>query len=162
MTNGITELENYLKGIMFKDECIWSSNEPIWWTIGNHKIYTDRNKIYNIVSETVKPVEEHKEKEHKEKEHKEKEITKPVKNFKSNKKRKADDKNIISITDKNINIFIEKYLNNHPEIIENYLKENLKIDFKKATTNTGDTRWALALFFKDKAFSSSTLGLNIY
>ena len=157
MTNGITELENYLKGIMFKDECIWSSNEPIWWTVGNHKIYTDRNKIYNIVSETVKPVEEHKEKEHKEKE-----ITKPVKNFKSNKKRKADDKNIISITDKNINIFIEKYLNNHPEIIENYLKENLKIDFKKATTNTGDTRWALALFLKDKVFSSSTLGLNIY
>ena len=157
MTNGITELENYLKGIMFKDECIWSSNEPIWWTIGNHKIYTDRNKIYNIVSETVKPVEEHKEKEYKEKE-----ITKPVKNFKSNKKRKADDKNIISITDKNINIFIEKYLNNHPEIIENYLKENLKIDFKKATTNTGDTRWALALFLKDKVFSSSTLGLNIY
>ena len=41
-------------------------------------------------------------------------------------------------------------------------KENLKIDFKKATTNTGDTRWALALFLKDKAFSSSTLGLNIY
>lgn len=157
MTNGITELENYLKGIMFKDECIWSSNEPIWWTVGNHKIYTDRNKIYNIVSETVKPVEEYKEKEHKEKE-----ITKPVKNFKSNKKRKADDKNIISITDKNINIFIEKYLNNHPEIIENYLKENLKIDFKKATTNTGDTRWALALFLKDKVFSSSTLGLNIY
>lgn len=157
MTNGITELENYLKGIMFKDECIWSSNEPIWWTVGNHKIYTDRNKIYNIVSETVKPA-----KEHKEKEHKEKEITKPVKNFKSNKKRKADDKNIISITDKNINIFIEKYLNSHPEIIENYLKENLKIDFKKATTNTGDTRWALALFLKDKVFSSSTLGLNIY
>ena len=87
MTNGITELENYLKGIMFKDECIWSSNEPIWWTVGNHKIYTDRNKIYNIVSETVKPA-----KEHKEKEHKEKEMTKPVKNFKSNKKRKADDK----------------------------------------------------------------------
>ena len=157
MTNGITELENYLKGIMFKDECIWSSNEPIWWTVGNHKIYTDRNKIYNIVSETVKPA-----KEHKEKEHKEKEMTKPVKNFKSNKKRKADDKNIISITDKNINIFIEKYLNNHPEIIENYLKENLKIDFKKATTNTGDTRWALALFLKDKVFSSSTFGLNIY
>ena len=157
MTNGITELENYLKGIMFKDECIWSSNEPIWWTVGNHKIYTDRNKIYNIVSETVKPA-----KEHKEKEHKEKEMTKPVKNFKSNKKRKADDKNIISITDKNINIFIEKYLNNHPEIIENYLKENLKIDFKKATTNTGDTRWALALFLKDKVCSSSTLGLNIY
>ena len=158
MTNGITELENYLKGIMFKDECIWSSNEPIWWTVGNHKIYTDRNKIYNIVSETVKPA-----KEHKEKEHKEKEITKPVKNFKSNKKRKADDnKNITPITDKNINIFIEKYLNSHPEIIENYLKENLKIDFKKATTNTGDTRWALALFLKDKVFSSSTLGLNIY
>ena len=157
MTNGITELENYLKGIMFKDECIWSSNEPIWWTVGNHKIYTDRNKIYNIVSETVKPA-----KEHKEKEYKEKEITKPVKNFKSNKKRKADDKNIISITDKNINIFIEKYLNSHPEIIENYLKENLKIDFKKATTNTGDTRWALALFLKDKVFSSSTLGLNVY
>ena len=158
MTNGITELENYLKGIMFKDECIWSSNKPIWWTIGNHKIYTDRDKIYNIVSETVNPV-----KEHKEKAHKEKEITKPVKNFKSNKKRKADDnKNITPITDKNINIFIEKYLNSHPEIIENYLKENLKIDFKKATTNTGDTRWALALFLKDKAFSSSTLGLNIY
>lgn len=158
MTNGITELENYLKGIMFKDECIWSSNEPIWWTVGNHKIYTDRNKIYNIVSETVKPV-----KEHKEKEHKEKEIIKPVKNFKSNKKRKADDnKNITPITDKNINIFIEKYLNSHLEIIENYLKENLKIDFKKATTNTGDTRWALALFLKDKVFSSSTLGLNIY
>ena len=158
MTNGITELENYLKGIMFKDECIWTSNEPIWWTVGKHKIYTERNKIYNIVPETVKPAEEYKEKEYKEKE-----ITKPVKNLKSNKKRKIDaDKNITQITDKNINIFIEKYLNNHPEIIENYLKENLKIDFKKATTNTGDTRWALALFLKDKAFSSSTLGLNIY
>ena len=158
MTNRITELENYLKGIMFKDECIWSSNEPIWWTVGNHKIYTDKNKISNIVPETVKSAQEHKEKEHKEKE-----VTKPIKNFKSNKKRKADDnKNITPITDKNINIFIEKYLNSHPEIIENYLKENLKIDFKKATTNTGDTRWALALFLKDKVFSSSTLGLNIY
>ena len=160
MTSGITELENLFKNdLMSEADCLQAikniiSNGSTWWTAGSPMIYTtDKNKIYSIVPETVKPVEEHKEKE----------ITKPVKNLKSNKKRKAAvNKNITPITDKNINIFIEKYLRNHPEIIENYLKENLRIDFKKATTNAGDTRWALALFLKDKAFSSSTLGLNIY
>ncbi len=159
MTSGITELENLFRnGLMSETECLRAikniiSNGQNWWTGGSPMMYTDKNKIYSIVPEVVKPVEEHKEKE----------ITKPVKNLKSNKKRKAAvNKNITPITDKNINIFIEKYLKNHPEIIENYLKENLRIDFKKVTTNVGDARWALALFLKDKAFSSSTLGLNIY
>lgn len=159
MTNGITEIENLFKnGLMSEADCLRAikniiSNGSTWWTAGSPMIYTDNNKRYSIVQETVKPEEEHKEKE----------ITKPVKNLKSNKKRKAAvNKNITPITDKNINIFIEKYLRNHPEIIENYLKENLRIDFKKVTTNVGDARWALALFLKDKAFSSSTLGLNIY
>ncbi len=159
MTSGITELENLFKnGLMSEDECLQAikniiSNGTTWLNTGSPMIYTDKNKIYSIVPETTKIVEEHKEKE----------IAKPVKNLKSNKKRKAViNKDITPITDKNINIFIEKYLRNHPEIIENYLKENLRIDFKKATTSNGDARWALALFLKDKAFSSSTLGLNIY
>lgn len=159
MTNGITEFENLFRnGLMSEAECLQAikniiSNGQNWWTAGSPMMYTDKNKRYSIVPEVVKPAEEHKEKE----------TTKPVKNLKSNKKRKTTvNKNITPITDKNINIFIEKYLKNHPEIIENYLKENLRIDFKKATTTGGDTRWALALFLKDKAFSSSTLGLNIY
>lgn len=157
MTSGITELENLFKnGLMSEDECLWTikniiSNGSIRQSVRNPIIYTNKNK--NIVPETEKSVIKHKEKE----------ITKSIKNLKSNKKRKATiNKNITPITDKNINIFIEKYLKNHPEIIENYLKENLRIDFKKVTTNVGDARWALALFLKDKAFSSSTLGLNIY
>ena len=90
-------------------------------------------------------------------------INKP--SLKSKKKRKSSEKECIAtpkpITAENIDKYIKTFFDKHPEVIENYLKENLRIDFKKVTTNAGDSRWALALFIKDKPFSQSTLCLNI-
>ena len=79
-------------------------------------------------------------------------IEKP--SLKSKKKRKSKENECVA-TPKPINAV------NINEYIEKYLKENLKIDFKKVTTTMGDARWALTLFIKDKPFAHSTLCLNI-
>ena len=79
-------------------------------------------------------------------------INKP--SLKSKKKRKSKEKECIATPKPITAVNIDKY-------IETYLKENLKIDFRKVTTTMGDTRWALTLFIKDKPFSQSTLCLHI-
>lgn len=79
-------------------------------------------------------------------------IKKP--SLKSKKKRKSKEKECIATPKPITAVNIDKY-------IETYLKENLKIDFRKVTTTTGDTRWALTLFIKDKPFSQSTLCLHL-
>jgi len=79
-------------------------------------------------------------------------IKKP--SLKSKKKRKSKKKECEATPKPITAVNIDKY-------IETYLKENLKIDFRKVTTTLGDTRWALTLFIKDKPFSRSTLCLNI-
>lgn len=80
---------------------------------------------------------------------------------KSNKQRKNKVNNENNITDKNIDLYIEKYLKKHPEIVGDYIKKNIKIDFQKVTTTNGEPRFALALFDDGKLISRSTLGLNI-
>ena len=79
-------------------------------------------------------------------------IKKP--SLKSKKKRKSQEKECIATPKPITAVNIDKY-------IETYLKENLKIDFRKVTTTMGDVRWALTLFIKDKPFSQSTLCLHI-
>ena len=81
-------------------------------------------------------------------------------NLKSNKKRKLQKIDSRNITPENIDIYIESFLRKHPEIIKDYLKKNLRVDWAECKTNYG-SRWTLALYDNGEKISQSTLGLNL-
>lgn len=85
------------------------------------------------------------------------------KNVKTTKKQKKKVDNII--TPENIDKYIEKYINSHPEFIENYIVNNLKIDFKKIEdkrdNHFGLPRFCIALYLKNKLFAKSNFYISL-
>ena len=82
-------------------------------------------------------------------------------NIKITKKQKKKVDNII--TPENINKYIEKYINSHPEFIENYIVNNLKLDFKKVENKNqfGLPRFCIALYLKNKLFAKSDFCISL-
>lgn len=87
------------------------------------------------------------------------------KNIKITKKQKKKVDN--AITPENIDKYIEKYINSHPEFIENYIINNLKVDFKKIENNCdsdnhfGLPRFCIALYLKNKLFTKSNFCISL-
>lgn len=131
-TNDIDELKSMWEGGYISEENALKSIQTIISTMVNENI-----KKSSVIKDTSKV------------------------SFKSIKKRKSNKSSSV-ITKDNIGEYIKAYIESHPEIIESYIKNNLRIDFKKVTTMGGDNRFALALFDKGKPISTSTLCLNLY
>lgn len=52
--------------------------------------------------------------------------------------------------------------NDIQKLIHDYIKKNIKIDFRPVTTDLGDKRWAISLYDKDEIISTSTMALSLF
>lgn len=85
---------------------------------------------------------------------------------KSNNNRKSlKKKKVAKVNPADIEFIIEQYLKLHPEIldeyIKNYLKKNIKVDWKSMDTNYHGRRYALAVYDNGELISRSDMCLTI-